>query len=208
VHAPAGEQRLRLSRRQVAISERTRGGEYELDGGEAVAAECGERPGGSGKPLGRRRLAAVQAQERRAEATEQAMQLGPARRIVGMVAGEPLERPLGSLVDPQARSARVDVRERTIGVRVAEAEPLELLASGGVERAAGEPALVRREDVVDEPGERQLGAANRSADLVRRLEDDGAPAGAPELRGADETVVPGADDDRVVCSLTPNVGLP
>ena len=88
-------------------------------------------------------------------------------------------------------------RRGQVGVEVLEAALGELVAELRVRGAADPERVPRGEDVVDEPGLRDLGRADRAAEPVVSLEHADVPASADEERSARERVDPAADDDCV-----------
>ena len=79
-------------------------------------------------------------------------------------------------------------------------DPLDAVARevhGPEERRRDPQRMGGRADVVDEPGQRQLGRPRPAADGVRRLVDAHRAPGPRELDRRGEAVGPAADDDRV-----------
>jgi hypothetical protein len=85
------------------------------------------------------------------------------------------------------RKRRLDVLEAVLGERERPEE-----GRPGAER------VNRRADVVDEPGQGELGRSRPATDRLGRLADEDGPARPRERDRSGEPVRPRSDDDRVV----------
>ena len=127
---------------------------------------------------------------------------GPAPR-------EPSDTPsIGVFVGPEVRGRRIDValqdhggavvegmRQRARGVDELEAVLAE--RQRREERRADDQGIDRRADVVDVPGQRQLGGSHSAADRVSRLDDEHRPSRPCERDRGGEPVGAAADDDGI-----------
>src|SRR5262245_6122572 len=67
----------------------------------------------------------------------------------------------------------------------------------------GEGAEIGSIVVMAKPGQGQFAGSQAAADLIVGFENRHAPAGTHEVKRADEAVVTGPDDDRIVISHCP-----
>ena len=206
VHAPGGDQRVRLARREVTLGELARRADEQpaIASPTARARARGGSRRGPARERGARQPRAVEREERRRESLVQRVERLPARPVARVVRRAARRSSLRDRQHAQRRAVGEDVRERPRAGRVLEPVALELAAELRRDRRAAEQVHVRREGVVDEARERQLVAAHGPAGaLASRSSTSDAPARARQVDGRDEAVVTGADDDRVVARPHP-----
>ena len=169
---------------------------------------CSSSPANAAKPLapeapqrlraepepGRRPELGAEHAEREVGVREEALE------HAGPLGAELVRVRLGGAQEERRFAVGVRGRGRQLGVEVLETARRELVAELRVRRAADPERVPRAEDVVQEPGLRQLRGLDRAAEPVVPLEHAHAPAPAREQRAARERVDAAADDDRVVVS--------
>ena len=158
VHPPARQHRLRLGAVKIDVTELARGREEQLrEVREPSSAEVAQAAGEVRIGRGRAQRRAVETEQKRAIALEERTQLAPPALVELIGAEQTLV-----LLDAQRRAIRKRIGERLRAMRILEPLRREVVAEGGPGGPAQESVLVRRVEVVDESGKRELGALDRS----------------------------------------------
>ncbi len=122
----------------------------------------------------------------------------PGRSVAGPESLELRDVGVGRPEQERRLAVREERRSRMLGVQILEAVPGEVGTEPGMGRAADPERVPGTEDVVVEPGLRELRGLDRAAEPVVPLEHTDATAGFRKQRGTGEAVDAASDDDHVV----------
>ena len=179
VEPPRGDQGAGLARGEVALSPSSRVEERTIFASSAISPKpfggrgLAELEGGGGR--GERGV--VEGEEGFLEDLELLVERRPPLGVGGGVVGaEPLERLVGVGRDAEGGAVGEDVAVGLLGGGEAEPVPLEVALQLGVGGRGEEEVLVRRVDVVDEPGPGDLAALDGPADFFIPFQDEDAVA--------------------------------